>query len=225
MIDIAEALNMSALCALRLPEGQSSLFEARCFEIVDCLQLPHSIVWHTIHNCDEAFEAIKSMKIRGAPALASCAALGIACELRAILDKSDHEVLKSSETLKAWLDDKSNYLLSSRPTAVNLREAMHRLQAVSVADEPKDPPAKAQKILEAAELVWAEDVARNVLIGDHGAQWLVEKLEREGSVQAGEKINVLTVCNTGSLATSVSFALRTFRLSHGLTPCRATAPH
>ena len=68
---------MSALCALRLPEGQSSLYSSRCIEIIDCLQLPHSIVWHKIHDCDEAFEAIKSMKIRGAPAIASLAAIGI----------------------------------------------------------------------------------------------------------------------------------------------------
>ena len=195
---------MSALCALRLPEGQSSLYSSRCIEIIDCLQLPHSIVWHKSHDCDEAFEAIKSMKIRGAPAIASLAAIGIACELLAILDNPNHDVLKSSESLKSWLDKKTEYLLSSRPTAVNLREAMHRLQAISAANEPTDPAAKAQKIFEAAELVWTEDVARNVLIGDHGAQWLVSKLEEERAIQAGEQINVLTVCNTGSLATSVS---------------------
>lgn len=194
---------MSALCALRLPEGETSLYSARCIEIIDCLQLPHTIVWHKIRNCDEAFEAIKSMRIRGAPALASCAALGIACELLSILDNTEHSALQSTASLQSWLDDKSNYLLSSRPTAVNLREAMHRLQAVASAQEPTDPAARAQRIFEAAELVWTEDVARNVLIGDHGAQWLINKLEKEGAISAGEKINVLTVCNTGSLATSV----------------------
>lgn len=41
--------------------------------------------------------------------------------------------------------------------------------------------------------VWSEDRERNVRIGDHGAKWILEKLEREGSIAKGEKISVLTV--------------------------------
>ena len=194
---------MSSLCALRLPEGQSSLYEARCIDIIDCLQLPHTIKWHPIRTTVEAFEAIKSMKIRGAPAIASLAAIAIACELMDIIDDAKHPVLASDSSLKSWLEDRSNYLLDSRPTAVNLREAMHRLRAIGASTEPNDTRLKAQQVVEAAELVWTEDVNRNVQIGDKGAVWLLEKLERAGAIEKGDKVNVLTVCNTGSLATSV----------------------
>lgn len=195
---------MSALSAMRLPEGTTSLSQARCLEIVDCLQLPHTIQWHQIRTTEEAFQAIKSMRIRGAPAIASLAAVSIAIEILALLDHPSSNVMQSSESLKTWLEQRSNYLLSSRPTAVNLREAMHRLQAIASSSEPADIVAKARKIYDAAELVWTEDVERNVKIGDNGANWLLRNLEQSGAIQKDEKINVLTVCNTGSLATSVS---------------------
>lgn len=196
---------MSTLCALRLPPGHDSLASSRSIDIIDCLQLPHTIQWHNITNSQEAFEAIKSMKIRGAPAIASLAAVSIACELMNILDKDSENVLSSQAALADWLKQQSQYLLSSRPTAVNLREAMHRLQDIAAATEPQDTRERAKKIVEAAELVWTEDVERNRTIGDNGARWLLERLERQGAIQQGEQINVLTVCNTGSLATSVSW--------------------
>lgn len=195
---------MSALSAMRLPQGTTSLAQARCLEIVDCLQLPHTIQWHEIRTTEEAFQAIKSMRIRGAPAIASLAAVSIAIELLGLLVDKSNSVMQSNESLKAWLEQRSNYLLSSRPTAVNLREAMHRLQAIVNASEPSDTTERARLVYDAAELVWTEDVERNVKIGDNGATWLLKNLEQSGAIQKDEKINVLTVCNTGSLATSVS---------------------
>lgn len=106
--------NMSApLSAFRLPDGSTTFEEARAVEIVDQLQLPHTVRWERVSTIDEAFAAIKSMKvrrrelvhctrihtsyfalerslhlvlmqIRGAPAIASLAALGIASELLAL---------------------------------------------------------------------------------------------------------------------------------------------
>jgi methylthioribose-1-phosphate isomerase len=221
---------MSALCAMRLPEGTTSLEQARCLEIIDCLQLPHTIQWHQVRTTEEAFQAIKSMRIRGAPAIASLAAVAIALELLAFLDEPSSATLQDGARLQAWLEDKSNYLLSSRPTAVNLREAMHRLQAVAAAPEPADVAAKARKIYDAAELVWTEDVERNHRIGDNGASWLLKKLEGAGTIKADEQINVLTVCNTGSLATSVGLPYTEEHVLSHLTHCllglhRATAQH
>ena len=216
--------NMNSLCALRLPKGHSSLRESRSIDIIDCLQLPHTVVWHPIRTTDEAFEAIKAMKIRGAPAIASLAALAIACELMSILDNPQDPILMTGANLRAWLEDRSNYLLHSRPTAVNLREAMHRLVAIAAAtEEPSDTVLRAQKVVNAAELVWIEDVDRNTKIGDNGATWLLQKLERAGAIKKEEKINVLTVCNTGSLATSVSVFICIFfaELKFGI---RVTVP-
>lgn len=59
------------------------------------------------------------------------------------------------------------------------------------------------KVIEVAVGVFEEDKERCEKIGKNGAEWILEKLEREGQIEKGEKINVLTVCNTGSLATSV----------------------
>lgn len=100
----------------------------------------------------------------------------------------------------------SKYLLSSRPTAVNLREALSRIESSAktvVEQEQADAKTLAKKVIEVAVGVFEEDKERCEKIGKNGADWILEKLEREGQIEKGERINVLTVCNTGSLATSV----------------------
>lgn len=64
----------------------------------------------------------------------------------------------------------------------------------------------AREIVRVAVKVWEDDRERNVKMGDYGAKWILDKSEREGRIAKGGKICVLTVCNTGSLATSVSQA-------------------
>jgi methylthioribose-1-phosphate isomerase len=84
-------------------------------------------------------------------------------------------------------------LLTSRPTAVNLQEALSRIN--QAAREGSDTAeALARRVIDVAKGVWSEDVERNQSIGDRGASWLLEKLEAEGSIEKGQKINVLTVC-------------------------------
>lgn len=62
----------------------------------------------------------------------------------------------------------------------------------------------AREVIAVAVKVWEDDRERNVRMGDFGAKWILEKSEREGRIEKGGKISVLTVCNTGALATSVS---------------------
>lgn len=81
--------------------------------------------------------------------------------------------------------------MTSRPTAVNLSDAARKLRAVV---EKAEEPVKAY--IEAAEHMLEDDVADNKAIGQHGAEWLTKDLAD------GEKISVLTHCNTGSLATA-----------------------
>jgi methylthioribose-1-phosphate isomerase len=93
------------------------------------------------------------------------------------------------------LSNQVAYLLSSRPTAVNLLDALNRITAAanSAHEAGSSVEIIAKQVIDAAIQVWSEDRARNVKIGDHGAAWIIEKLEREGVIAKGEKINVLTV--------------------------------
>lgn len=113
--------------------------------------------------------------------------------------------LASPAALLAQLLSRTAYLLTSRPTAVNLLEALTRIEAEArkAVDEGTAAEQVARRVIDVAVGVWSEDKARNKRIGDNGAAWILEKLEREGTIKAGDKISVLTVCNTGSLATSV----------------------
>lgn len=152
-------------------------------------------------------------QIRGAPAIASLAALGIASDL---LDRlagvspaplpstsspNTPDPLTSSDALSAHVGALAAYLITSRPTAVNLREALDRIVASASPDAASSsaPRDHAQQVVAACKQVWSEDVARNHSIGQHGAEWLLSRLAPSSP---SKKISLLTVCNTGSLATS-----------------------
>ncbi|GAA5914696.1 hypothetical protein JCM6882_003603 [Rhodosporidiobolus microsporus] len=205
----ASTANEPVLGAFRITGGRS-FYEAQSVEIIDQLLLPHSEVWETVDSIEGAFDAIKTMKIRGAPAIASLAALGIAAELLAVLNGRTSPSFSSSllssppSALLDTLLDRTAYLLTSRPTAVNLREALTRIEtsAKATVEGGADAEGLAKKVVEVAVGVWEEDKERCERIGANGSKWILEKLEREGTIEKGEKIAVLTVCNTGSLATS-----------------------
>ncbi|GAA5961278.1 hypothetical protein JCM8115_001534 [Rhodotorula mucilaginosa] len=198
------------LGAFRITGGRT-FYEAQAVEIIDQLALPHTIRWEQVDTVQGAFDAIKSMKIRGAPAIASLAALGLAAELLALQNgraapSFDRSLLSSPpQLLLDRILDRSAYLFTSRPTAVNLREALQRIEAAARAEAAREgatADSLARKVVEVAVGVWIEDKERCERIGNNGAKWILDKLEREGQIEKGEKIAVLTVCNTGSLATS-----------------------
>ena len=135
-----------------------------------------------------------SFQIRGAPAIASLAALSLRTHLST---KSFTTPAELSSHIKPILD----HLQSSRPTAVNLSEALNRLrQILSEGEKSKDSGDEVkEKVREACKAVHGEDLARCMKMGKIGADWLWAK---RGNGKKGLK--VITVCNTGSLATSVS---------------------
>lgn len=163
---------------------------------------------------EEAFDAIKTMRIRGAPAIASLAAL----TLRSYLNSSSSPVSSSSSSsdVISWVRQTIDYLQSSRPTAVNLGEAMDRIRAALKDSEAQNQGAGEiiERVKKICGDVHDEDLERNMEMGRLGAEWLWKK---RGGGKKGLK--VVTVCNTGSLATSVSPS-RLFDLSE-LTICRA----
>ncbi|ORY83859.1 hypothetical protein BCR37DRAFT_283588 [Protomyces lactucae-debilis] len=159
-------------------------------QILDQLVLPHNMLYIPIHNSQDAFDAIKSMKVRGAPAIALVAILGLAVDLEHNFKPSK----KTAEEIKAWLIDRLDFLVQSRPTAVNLHDAAEKLKRV-ISGTFSDGATIAKRYKEAAEAMFASDLQDNLSIGRHGARHIL-------NLAKGRPINMLTICNTGSLATS-----------------------
>ncbi|ORY26689.1 hypothetical protein BCR39DRAFT_540439 [Naematelia encephala] len=168
-------------------------------EIVDQLLLPHAVNWLKISTPEEAFDAIKTMKIRGAPAIASLAALSIRSHLSQA--SSTLPSFTSTKSVKDHLVPICDYLESSRPTAVNLGEAMERIRKLLESESGQSvitPEVLVEKVKVLCLNVFNEDLERCKEMGRIGAEWLWSK--RGDGKKNGLK--VITVCNTGSLATS-----------------------
>jgi methylthioribose-1-phosphate isomerase len=152
-------------------------------------------------------------QIRGAPAIASLAALSVSQHLaRALRADPAPEFFSSSASLAAHVSSILDFLFTARPTAVNLGAATRRLSRTLQAslDAGKDARAIAEDLIDDSTQVAAEDVGRNKAMAKWGGEWLVQNVKGKGG--SGDGLNVLTVCNTGSLATSVikisSFLIR-----------------
>jgi methylthioribose-1-phosphate isomerase len=150
-------------------------------QTIDQTRLPNEEVSITMKNCLDVADAIKTMKIRGAPLLGAAAAFALALTARNSKAKTKKQLIieleKAAETIKA-----------TRPTAVNLFWALDRI--LDTAKKAEDSAeAVAALVVEEAKRIAEEDVATNRLIGKHGA-----KLIHDGDA-------VLTHCNAGALAT------------------------
>ena len=150
-------------------------------EIIDQTKLPHDFVVRRLSNLAEAAHAIKSMQVRGAPLIGATAAYGVALAMRA--DPSD-----------ASLAQAYDMLLATRPTAVNLRWALdamrQRLKKLSPASRPDVAWRRAAEISD-------EDVEINRAIGENG----LAVIRSLAAGSAGSRLNILTHCNAGWLAT------------------------
>ena len=164
-------------------------------KLLDQLQLPLTHVYVDASTVDAAWQAIRSMTVRGAPAIAIAAALGLAAEVH-----NRRASYSAADAAAQFLLKSLKHLETSRPTAVNLFEASARLSAeIRVKQAEAHPgPAGAQQVIDAfidsAEAMLARDVADNRAIGHWGAEAILA--HHDGPVQ------LLTHCNTGSLATA-----------------------
>jgi len=179
-------------------------------EIIDQLVLPHSREWVAIESPYDAFNAIKSMKIRGAPAIASLAALSVASYLsRGSKAAPRPPYFGSLELLEEHVTPILDHLYTSRPTAVNLGSAITRLK--QVLNNAKLTNASVEETVQGLILegraVADEDVGRNKTMGRLGAEWILKNAEKKQQ-DMSTGVNILTVCNTGSLATSVRFGIQ-----------------
>jgi methylthioribose-1-phosphate isomerase len=150
-------------------------------EILDQTRLPHEVVTTRLTGLDEAVTAISEMKVRGAPLIGVTAAYGLA--LAASEDPSDSALARARGQLAA-----------SRPTAVNLAWALARMAEVLA---PLHPAHREAAAWSEAAAIAEEDVAACRAIGENGAALIAEIAAQKG----GRRVNVLTHCNAGWLAT------------------------
>ena len=151
-------------------------------EVIDQRRLPHVFATLRLATLEDAADAIRSMAVRGAPLIGAAAAYGFCTALRA--DPGDANVDQAYATL-----------LATRPTAVNLRWALDEMATLV-----RQLPAERRLVAayRRAGEICDEDVATNEAIGGHGLQLIRDAWEAKA--KAG-RVNVLTHCNAGWLAT------------------------
>lgn len=151
-------------------------------EIIDQRLLPDRLVYRACDSAAAVAEAIRTLAVRGAPAIGCAAAYGVALEAARLRDEA-------MESFVAGVRGALEVLAASRPTAVNLFWALARMRAVLEDSVASTPAVIADRMLVEARQIQADDVARNRAIGAFGAELLADS------------DTVLTHCNAGALAT------------------------
>jgi methylthioribose-1-phosphate isomerase len=145
--------------------------------LLDQTRLPGQVVELACRDVEDVWEAIRSLRVRGAPAIGIAAAYGV--------------VLAATE--KTQVSAAIERLATSRPTAVNLFWALQRMQTVADSDPAeRNPQDLAERLLNEARQIHGEDRGQCAAIGRHGALRLADLPEGAG---------ILTHCNAGALAT------------------------
>ena len=154
--------------------------ENKVVKIIDQTKLPHKFIIKDLKTVKDAINAIKTMEVRGAPLIGGTAAYGI---VLAILENNDLEFIKKS----------SEELIQSRPTAINLQWAVHRMNNKLSLVNSNDLFNVA---LKEAKEICDEDIKFCENIGLNGLK-IIEKIYNKKK----DTVNILTHCNAGWLAT------------------------
>jgi methylthioribose-1-phosphate isomerase len=155
-----------------------------CARIIDQTELPTSLVFKDISTVEEMFEAIKVLRVRGAPAIGVAAAFGLYLGVRDCADNTPDIVF--DEALKKQAD----YLISSRPTAVNLPWAIRRMVEKDRTAALVTTGERKRALFAEALAIFEEDKTMCRAIGEFGFE-LIKNCRA-----------VLTHCNAGGLATT-----------------------
>jgi methylthioribose-1-phosphate isomerase len=151
--------------------------------MLDQTLLPSEEVYHTYQNHLEVAEAIRSMVIRGAPAIGVAAAMGIALGVKIAASSS-------LEELDTLFDAICKDIQSTRPTAVNLFWAVERMRAVYGRERSHGIEPIRDALIREAIGMHAEDVKANRKLGSFGQELIPATA------------HILTHCNAGALATA-----------------------
>ncbi|MBR2028308.1 MAG: S-methyl-5-thioribose-1-phosphate isomerase [Oscillospiraceae bacterium] len=157
--------------------------DAKSVVIIDQTKLPNEVVELTLSTAQQMYDAIKTLAVRGAPAIGICAGYSIFCLAQQI-------EAETFEEFYPQLKKASEYLNSSRPTAVNLSWALNRMDKMVCANRDKSVAEIVELMGEEAVKIQEEDIAMCKAISEYGLSLL-----KEGD-------GVLTHCNAGPLATS-----------------------
>ena len=155
-------------------------FENNKVKIIDQTKLPHQFLIKELNSIQDAINAIKNMEVRGAPLIGATAAYGL---VLAIIEKNNLSYLKKS----------GEDLITSRPTAINLKWAVDRMMK-------KISGINSDEILNIAlneaKTIVEEDVSFCESIGLNGLKIIEKIAEKKKGI-----VNILTHCNAGWLAT------------------------
>jgi methylthioribose-1-phosphate isomerase len=158
-------------------------WNGQSIEMIDQRLLPHQLQYRSYNSAQGVADAIRTMVIRGAPAIGVAAAYGIALEAKRLAGSSPDTFIKQMES-------GFNVLGTSRPTAVNLFWALNRMRKIldNIIQLPQETIA--EMLIAQAHSILKEDIEANRRMGIFGASLL-----RDG-------MRVLTHCNAGALATA-----------------------
>ncbi|EST53611.1 methylthioribose-1-phosphate isomerase [Brevibacillus panacihumi W25] len=158
-------------------------WENNALVLLDQTKLPVETIYLTLTTAEEVWAAIRHLQVRGAPAIGMAAAYGLYLGVR-------NSEAATTEALIAEVNQKAEYLGSSRPTAVNLFWALDRIKARVQRDAGKDVVQLKAAVLDEALAIQKEDAEVCRTIGEN----LLTLLE--------DGMGVLTHCNPGALATA-----------------------
>jgi len=153
--------------------------------VIDQQKLPFSFEIKELRSVDDIFSAIADMTVRGAPLIGATAAFGM---YLAVME------INSRTNIREHLSNAARYLISCRPTAVNLSWAVNSV--METLGKVSDSKLLSETALKAAISICETEKENCRQIGNHGLK-LIEKLSKKKN---GEAVNILTHCNAGWLA-------------------------
>jgi methylthioribose-1-phosphate isomerase len=162
---------------------QSVYFENGVLKILDQTKIPTNTEFIEITKIEDAWDAIKQLKVRGAPAIGIAAAYGL---LLGINDAPETSFEEFYSVFKA----QSDYLATSRPTAVNLFWALKRMNDRALKEKNVPVTRIKEALVEEAHLIRTEDEEVCRTIGEHALTLLKDGM------------GILTHCNAGGIATA-----------------------
>jgi len=171
-------------------------WKGKHIRMIDQRKLPGRVQWVVCKNDKDVVRAIRSMVIRGAPAIGVAAAMGLALGSEAVK-------ATTYDAFERGFREMAERMAKARPTAVNLRWAVERMILLVEQMAGRDPEEIRITLREESEKILSEDIEINLKIGEHGNKIVPRKAV------------ILTHCNAGSLATGgYGTALGVIRAAH-----------
>ncbi len=148
--------------------------------MIDQTKLPNSLEYVTYTNYNQVADAIRTLVVRGAPAIGVSGAFGLALAVLQSNAKEKDQLIQDLKTAK-------KILFGTRPTAVNLAWGLEKIMSVAKAGETVDQIRTS--VIETAKQMAEEDIQINMSIGKNGSKLF------------SENDTIMTHCNAGALAT------------------------